>query len=40
MEMWIGNTRYEIRFGYELEAALHDIDTVGGERVPVRMIYR
>jgi len=40
MEVWIGNERYEIRTREELEAALCEIDTVGGERVPLRMFHR
>jgi hypothetical protein len=39
MEVWIGNERYEIRTREELEAALREIDTVGGERVPLRMFH-
>jgi len=40
MEVWIGNKRYEIRTGEELAAALCEIDTVGGERMPLRMFHR
>jgi hypothetical protein len=40
MEVWIGNERYEIRTGAELEAALREIKAVGGERVPLRMLHR
>ena len=40
MEVWIGNERYEIRTGEELEAALREIYTVGGEWVPLRMFHR
>jgi len=38
MEVWIGNEHYEIRTNEELEAALLEIDTVGGALVEVRML--
>jgi len=39
MEVWIGKERHEIRTTAELEVALHEIDTVGGERVPLQMFH-
>ena len=40
MEVWIGSERYEICTKAELEAALREIDKVGGERVPLLMFIR
>ena len=40
MEVWIGNERYQIHTGEELEVALREIDKVGEERVPVWMFHR
>lgn len=40
MEMWIGSERHEIRTRAELDAALREIDTVGGKQEPFRMFHR